>query len=141
MIKSMAPHVQVIGCQPAVSDVMRQSVAAGRVVEAPSGETLSDATAGGVEPGSITLQPCIDCVDEWLTVTEEEIADALLGMLQHESRLVEGSAACAVAAFLKTRGRWQGKHVVLIACGGNIGLEDLRSVVCGASCSSTAAAN
>lgn len=38
--------LQVIGVQPAASDVMRQSVAAGRIVDAPSNETLSDATAG-----------------------------------------------------------------------------------------------
>jgi threonine dehydratase len=38
--------LQVIGVQPAASDVMRQSVAAGHIVDAPSSETLSDATAG-----------------------------------------------------------------------------------------------
>jgi threonine dehydratase len=38
--------LQVIGVQPAASDAMRQSVAAGRIVDAPSGDTLSDATAG-----------------------------------------------------------------------------------------------
>lgn len=39
--------LQVIGVQPAASDVMRQSVAAGHIVDAPSSDTLSDATAGG----------------------------------------------------------------------------------------------
>ncbi len=62
---ALGPRVHVVGCQPAASDVMRLSVAAGRIVEAPCGETLSDATAGGIEEGAITLAPCIAAVDEW----------------------------------------------------------------------------
>ncbi len=50
-LKSLLPNCRVVGCQPAASDVMRQSVAAGRIVEVPSQETLSDATAGGCSLG------------------------------------------------------------------------------------------
>ena len=46
MLKAADPSVWVVGCQPAASDVMRQSVAAGYIVDVPSGATLSDATAG-----------------------------------------------------------------------------------------------
>lgn len=49
MLKAADPSIWVVGCQPVASDVMRQSVAAGCVVEAESGETLSDATAGELE--------------------------------------------------------------------------------------------
>lgn len=53
-------QVRVVGCQPAVSDVMRASVAAGHIVHAPPhATTLSDATAGGIEEGAITLEPCM----------------------------------------------------------------------------------
>lgn len=62
---ALGPRVKVVGCQPAASDVMRQSVEAGRIVGAPSGETLSDATAGGIEEGAVTLAPCMAAVDEW----------------------------------------------------------------------------
>ena len=48
--------------------------------------------AGGIEPGALTLQPCIDFVDEWVTVTEEEIGAAIVGMLQNHSKLIEGRA-------------------------------------------------
>lgn len=87
---------QVVGCQPATSDVMARSVAAGTIQPELGGDgdgTLSDATAGGVEYGSMTLQPCIDCVDEWLTVSEVEIAEALVGLLEEHSKLVEGEHA------------------------------------------------
>ena len=46
VLKSFQPHVRVIGCQPEASNVMQQSVAAGKVVEAESLDTLSDGTAG-----------------------------------------------------------------------------------------------
>jgi len=62
---ALGSAVTVVGCQPSASDVMRLSVAAGRIVEAPCGDTLSDATAGGIEEGAVTLAPCIDGVDEW----------------------------------------------------------------------------
>ncbi len=50
----------------------------------------SPPASGGIEPDSLTLQPCIDFVDEWVTVTEEEIGRAVAGMLQYHSKLVEG---------------------------------------------------
>lgn len=56
----------------------------------PAVETLSDATAGGIEYDSLTLQPCVDCVDQWLCVAEQEIAEALVGLLEQHSKLVEG---------------------------------------------------
>ncbi len=46
VLKAADPSVWVVGCQPAASDVMRQSVAAGTIVDMPSAPTLSDATAG-----------------------------------------------------------------------------------------------
>ena len=51
MLKSFSPTVRVIGCQPEASNVMQQSVAAGRIVEAESLDTLSDGTAGGWSSG------------------------------------------------------------------------------------------
>lgn len=52
MLKAADPSIWVVGCQPAASDVMRQSVAAGHIVDMPSENTLSDATAGEID-----LQP------------------------------------------------------------------------------------
>ncbi|GIL66142.1 hypothetical protein Vafri_19741, partial [Volvox africanus] len=96
VLKAADPGIQVVGCQPAVSDVMTRSAASGTIepeladTDDGRGSTLSDATAGGVEFGSITLQPCLNCVDEWVTVTEVEIAEALVGLLEEQSKLVEG---------------------------------------------------
>lgn len=120
VLKSIDPAVKVIGCQPSRSDVMRQSVLAGKVVDLPWQDTLSDGTAGGIEEGSITLEPCQQFVDEWICVEEDAIATAMVGVHGHHGMGIEGSAGVAVASFLKVADRMQGKHVVIVACGGNV---------------------
>ncbi|WIA31927.1 hypothetical protein OEZ86_002786 [Tetradesmus obliquus] len=142
VLKAAHPGCMVVGAQPAASDVMRQSVAAGSIVDVPSGETLSDATAGGIEEGAITLQPCQQYVDTWLTVSEQEIADAVNSLLQHHSKLVEGAAGCGLAAFrqLAQAGELRGKQVAMVCCGGNIAVPVLQSVLqTGATCNSASA--
>ena len=112
---------------------MRQSVAAGVVVDVPSVDTLSDGTAGGIEPGSITLSPCMRCVDVWATVTESEIAAAMRLVLQSHSKLIEGAAGVSVACFLKLSAQepemWKGRHVAIIICGGNVSSNVLKRVL------------
>ncbi|KAG2483023.1 hypothetical protein HYH03_018103 [Edaphochlamys debaryana] len=135
VLKAADPSIRVIGCQPAASDVMARSVLAGSIQPELSAEaddpsyaygTLSDATAGGVESDSLTLQPCADCVDEWIAVREDEIAAALVGLLREHSKLVEGAAAVGLAAFRRLAPSLEGRHAVGVCCGGNIGLEALR---------------
>ena len=60
MLKAADPSVWVVGCQPAASDVMRQSVAAGYIVDVPSGATLSDATAGETHKPYTNPDPRLD---------------------------------------------------------------------------------
>jgi threonine dehydratase len=128
-LKPQSPGVQIIGCSPQNSQVMIQSVKAGRILDLPSLPTLSDGTAGGIEPGSITLDLCRDFVDAYITVTEEEIKDSLREFIQTQHMLIEGSAAVAVAAFKKQADRFSGLNVVVVICGGNISLETLKTVL------------
>merc|ERR1719242_547726 len=62
-VKTVRPEVVIVGCQPAASPVMSESVGAGKIVEWPSTDTLSDATAGGVETGAVTFPLCVTLVD------------------------------------------------------------------------------
>ena len=48
----------MIGCQPSQSAVMAESVKAGKIWDLPSGDTLSDGTAGGIEENSVRTKPC-----------------------------------------------------------------------------------
>jgi len=128
-LKSTQPHARIIGCSPVNSQVMIESVKAGRILDLPSLPTLSDGTAGGVEPDSITFDLCRDLVDDYEAVTEAEIKDSLRQYLQTHHMLIEGSAAVALAACVKHGDRLAGKNVVVILCGANISLETLREVL------------
>jgi len=128
-LKSTRPHARIIGCSPVNSQVMIESVKVGRILDLPSLPTLSDGTAGGVEPDSITFDLCRDLVDDYETVTETEIKDSLRQYLQTHHMLIEGSAAVALAACVKHGDRLAGKNVVVILCGANISLETLREVL------------
>jgi len=113
-------NVQVIGCLPENSPVMLASVQAGRIVEMDGLPTLSDGTAGGIEPDAITFELCRSVVDEWLTVSESAIADAMRLVYHSHSEIIEGAAGVAVAALLQTGQRYAGQSVVVVLCGGNI---------------------
>jgi threonine dehydratase len=125
-LKVLNPSVEITGCSPENSQVMIQSVKAGRILDLPSRPTLSDATAGGVEQGAITFELCAELVDSFVTVTEDDIRDAILDFRREEGLLIEGAAALPVAAFRKTSGRYAGRDVVLIISGGNIDPERLK---------------
>jgi threonine dehydratase len=128
-LKSVHPGVKILGCSPENSRVMIDSVRAGGILDLPSLPTLSDGTAGGVEAGSITFDLCRELVDDYVTVTEEEIADSLRFFIESHHLLIEGAAAVAVGSYLKTRQQYAGQNVVIIICGGNISLETLKKVL------------
>jgi len=128
-LKSVQPQVRVVGCSPENSQVMIRSVQAGRILDIPSLPTLSDGTAGGVEEGAITFDLCRALVDEYVTVTEEDIAETLRTFIDTHHMLIEGAAAVAVASYLKLRERFVGQNVVIVLCGGNIGLDTLKAVL------------
>jgi threonine dehydratase len=128
-LKSVRPEVRVVACSPQNSAVMMRSVEAGKILELPSAPTLSDGTAGGVEPGAITFELCRELVDDYVAVTEDEIAESLRVFLRTHPMLIEGAAAVAVAALLRASEKFVGKDVVILLCGANIGPETLKDVL------------
>jgi len=129
VMKSVDRSIHVVGCQPAASDVMRASVAAGQILDQASEDTLSDGSAGGVEEGSITFQPCRDLVDDWATVSEPLIAKAMVDIREQHGMVLEGAAGMTVAAALQHLGRHPelcGRTAVVVCCGGNISPERFR---------------
>jgi threonine dehydratase len=128
-LKTEKPSVQVIGCQPFNSAVMYESVKAGEILDLESLPTLSDGTAGGLEENSITFAMCQRWVDDFVLLTEEEIADALRFLLEKHYYLIEGAAGLSVAAIKKQAEPFQGKKVVLILCGRKLGMDTLRKLL------------
>jgi threonine dehydratase len=128
-LKEGGGEVEVIGCLPENSPVMYESVKAGRVLEMESKPTLSDGSAGGIEQGSITFDLCKRYVDDYILLSEEEIARAIRTIVERHFMLIEGSAALPVAALLKRRERFKGRTVVLVLTGAKISREKLIEVL------------
>jgi threonine dehydratase len=129
VLKAASPNVRVIGCQPENSPVMSASLAAGRIVELASRPTLSDGTAGGIEPGSITFGLCRAVVDDFQLVDEEAIGGAMRAYMDAEHQLVEGAAGVAIAGFLSRAAEFRGRNVVVLVCGANIARATLARVL------------
>ncbi|MYF39638.1 MAG: pyridoxal-phosphate dependent enzyme, partial [Rhodothermaceae bacterium] len=76
-----------------------------------------------------TLPLCKELVDEWLTATEDEIADAMRRVNHEHGIKIEGAAGVAVACFLGYKENLTKKRIALIICGGNISDEKFQSVL------------
>lgn len=128
-LKAARPGVRVVGCLPVNSPVMYESVRAGRIVEMASLPTLSDGSAGGIERNAITLDFCRALVDDWVLVSEAEIAAAMRLVMETQHLLVEGAAGAAVAGYLNDPQRGRGQIVAIVLCGGNIDLGTLKRIL------------
>lgn len=128
-VKAVSPDIEVIGCQPQNSPVMQASIAAGRIVEIAEQPTLSDGTAGGIEKDAITFALCRKLVDDFVLISEPEIAAAVRRLLSDEGWLIEGAAGVAVAGFLQRAEHYRDKNVVIVLCGRNIAPETLKSIL------------
>jgi threonine dehydratase len=128
-LKSVSPRTEIVGCWPENSPVLYKCLRAGKVVEVAERPTLSESTAGGLEPDSVTLPLCQGVIDGSVLVSEGEIRDAIRVVLKTEHWLIEGAAAVAVAAFRQDARRWAGKRVAIILCGRNISPEVMAQVL------------
>ncbi len=129
-VKEKSPDTKIMGCQPENSPEMSVSVRAGEYREIESKPTLSDGSAGGFERDSITFELCQQLVDDFILISEDEIADAIRSMLKHHSKLVEGSAGVAIATLLNNPEQFAGQSTVLVVCGANISTEKLQTILC-----------
>ena len=128
-LKAVSPQTEIVGCWAKNSPVLYQCLQAGRIIEVAEQPTLSESTAGNLEPESVTLDLCRRVIDRSVLVSEAEILAAMRLLLETEHWLVEGAAALAVAAFLKEPGRYAGKTVAIVLCGRNVSPEVLRSLL------------
>ena len=128
-LKPIFRDIEIIGCSPVNSPVMAESIKAGQIIHRESLPTLSDGTAGGVEPEAITFDLCRALVDDFVLVTEAEIQSAIRLMIETHHLLVEGAAGVAIAAFLQQKEQLQGKTVVIVICGANISVETLKQIL------------
>ena len=119
-IKHYYPNAKIMGCWAKNAPAMYKCLEAGKIIPVKELETISDATKGEPEPGTITLDICKDIIDESFLVTESEIYNSMRLIAEYERWIVEGSAGVALAAFLQNTENFKGKNVVILLCGRNI---------------------
>ena len=128
-LKIKNPKIEIVGCSPQNSSVMINSIKKGKIINTDSLETLSDGSAGGVEEDSVTFDLCNKYIDHFCLVSEDEISEQIKDTLEYDKFLIEGSAAVAIASFIKMKDVFLNKNVAIIICGGNIGLDTLNSIL------------
>ncbi|TKR25767.1 threonine ammonia-lyase [Natronomonas salsuginis] len=120
---------RVIGVQAEGAASAARSLEIGRVVERESVDTIADGIATR-KIGESTFEVIKARVDEVVTVTDPEIANALTSLLERSKTLVEGAGAVPLAAVLERRFEYDdGETIVLALCGGNIDLNVLTTVI------------
>ena len=119
-LKESHPAVKIIGVQPKNASEMAASLAKGKIVEPSTLPTISDGTAGGLDPATLTYKYCAELVDEFVLVEEHEIVNALKLIDTHMGLRVEPAAALALAGILKRGHSVAEKCCVAVVCGGNI---------------------
>ncbi|MGA2736300.1 MAG: threonine ammonia-lyase [Bryobacteraceae bacterium] len=118
-IKETNSEVRVVGVQAERVPSMRAALDTGRPISLDSAVTIADGIAVR-KAGQLTYPLVANYVDEIVTVDEEEIANAILVLLEREKTVAEGAGAVAVAALLQRRTSLMGKRTVAIVSGGNI---------------------
>ncbi|MCL1950164.1 MAG: threonine ammonia-lyase [Turicibacter sp.] len=127
-IKQLNPAIKVYGVQAENAASMVGSVASGRPITVKSVATFADGIAVKT-PGASTLPLVREYVDEIVTVTEDEIATAILTLMEKQKLVAEGAGATAVAALLFNKLPLKGKTAVAIVSGGNIDVNILSRVI------------
>lgn len=127
-IKETNPRIRVIGVQTAKLPSMLEAMQAGGPVTLSPATTIADGIA--VRRAGARTHPLIaKYVDEIVTVEEEEIASAILLLLEREKTLAEGAGAAALAALLHRKTRHQGLRMAVLVCGGNIDVTLLSRII------------
>jgi threonine dehydratase len=127
-VKETNPHVRVIGVQPARLPSMKVAIAEGHPVTLSPAATIADGIAVR-RAGEKTLPLVQKYVDDIVTVDEEEIANAVLLLLEREKTLAEGAGAAAIAALINHKTSLSGKKVAVLVCGGNIDVSLLSRIM------------
>lgn len=128
-IKQLKPNCKVYGVQAAGAPSMEHSIADGEIETLDTVNTIADGIAVKT-PGSLTYDICNKYVDGIVTVSDDEIALAILTLLEQQKLIAEGAGAVPVAAVMNGKiPDIDGKNVVCVVSGGNIDVTILSRVI------------
>lgn len=126
--KQIRPSVKVYGVQAAGAPSMYNSVKSGKIECIPSVSTVADGIAVK-KPGENTYSLVNEYVDDIALVSDDEVASAILALIEKQKMIAEGAGAAAVAAVMFNKFDLKGKCVVAIVSGGNIDVTNLSRVI------------
>jgi threonine dehydratase len=127
-VKTLRPDIKIYGVQAAGAPSMAESLKKHEIVHLDSVSTIADGIAVK-EPGNLTYELCSQYVDEIVTVNDDEIAAAILALIEQQKLVAEGAGATAVAAAMFGKLPIEGKKVVCLVSGGNIDVNILSRVI------------
>lgn len=127
-IKTLRPDVKVYGVQSTGAPSMAESLKEGKLCHLNDVSTIADGIAVK-EPGVNTFEMCNKYVDEVVTVSDDEIAAAILALIEQQKIVAEGAGAVAVAAVMFDKLPVKGKKTVCLVSGGNIDVNTLSRVI------------
>jgi threonine dehydratase len=127
-IKESHPQIRIVGVQTSRLPSMQAAVEAHHPVTVDPATTIADGIAVR-RAGDLTFPLVERYVDEIVTVEEDEIASAILMLLEREKTLAEGAGAAALAALLEHRTSLHGAHTAVLVCGGNIDVTLLSRII------------
>lgn len=128
-IKALSPQTKVIGVSAQGAPAMKESFDAKRPIDSPSVRTIADGIAVR-DTSEITLKHILETVDQIVTVDDEEIANAILFLLERQKLVVEGAGAAGVAAMLHGKlDEFKGKKVGIVLSGGNMDVTLLSVII------------
>ena len=127
-IKQVKPDCKVYGVQAQGAGSMYQSFINKKILELPFVHTFADGTAVK-KPGDFTFDMCMKYVDDIVTVTDDEIASAILALMERQKLVAEGAGALSVAAAMFCKLPIENKKTACIVSGGNIDVNILSRVI------------
>jgi threonine dehydratase len=127
-VKSLNPNVKLYGVQAKNAPSMAESQSQGKIITLDTVATFADGIAVKT-PGDVTFAMTKQYVDDVVTVSEDEIAAAILALIEQQKLIAEGAGAVSVAAAMFGKLPIQGKKVACIVSGGNIDVNILSRVI------------
>ena len=127
-VKTLRPDIKIYGVQAAGAPSMEESLKKNHIMHLDSVSTIADGIAVK-EPGVNTFDICQKYVDEVVTVTDDEIATAILYLVEKQKLVSEGAGAVPLAAVMAGKIPVEGQKVVCMVSGGNIDVNMLNRVI------------
>lgn len=122
-MKAFSPHTKIIGGEPLNADDAFRSLQAGKILPSLAPNTIADGLRTSL--GDVTFPIIKQNVDMIITVTEDEIINAMRLIWERLKIIAEPSSAVAFAAFLKDSAVYKDKNIGIIVSGGNVNLPTL----------------